>query len=94
MPGRLKERFIMLRLAMLSLICSVTSGVFGFGGSASPPWLWGQILFPVFFVFATISFLGGLLVKPAALHGARVSDRLPLERPPADIPQGTRGNFS
>ncbi|HTI50676.1 MAG TPA: hypothetical protein VL475_06990 [Planctomycetaceae bacterium] len=84
----------MLRLAMLSLICSVTSGVFGFGGSASPPWPWGQILFPVFFVFATIAFLGGLLVQPVALQEVRIDDRLPDERPAEDSRQGTRGNFS
>ncbi len=71
----LKERVIMLRVAMLSLICSVTAGVFGFGEGISSSWASAQILFLVFLVFAAAGFLGGVMVRPRGLREARLDDR-------------------
>ena len=35
-----KERFDMLSIGLLSLICALTSGVFGFGADAPDGWTW------------------------------------------------------
>ena len=51
----------MLRLAMLSLVCAVTSGVFGFGGGAATSLLWAQALFFLFLALALVGFLRGTL---------------------------------
>ena len=62
----------MLRFEMLSLICAVSSGVFGFGGGVSSSWFWGQILFLVFLVFSVVAFLVGLMSKPRRWQGALI----------------------
>jgi uncharacterized membrane protein YtjA (UPF0391 family) len=74
----------MLRFAMLSLVCSVTAGVFGFGGGASSSWPGGPILFLVFLAFSAVGFLAGLTARPAKLQEARIDDRSPHERPTKD----------
>jgi uncharacterized membrane protein YtjA (UPF0391 family) len=74
----------MLRFAMLSLICSVTAGVFGFGGGGSSSWLGGPILFLIFLAFSAVGFLAGLTAKPARLREARIDDRSSQERPTKD----------
>jgi uncharacterized membrane protein YtjA (UPF0391 family) len=84
MEWLLKERVIMLRVAMLSLICSVSSGVFGFGGGISSSWVWGQILFLIFLVFSAVGFLGGVMAKPTGLREAHINDRSCYGRPERD----------
>lgn len=65
----------MLRIGLLSLICSMSCGVFGFGGSASSTsWIGGQVLFFVFLALSVAGYLGGLLVNPGSLHEARIDD--------------------
>jgi len=75
----------MLRFALLSLVCAVSAGVFGFSGSLSPWWVWGQVLFLVFLMLSAVGFLGGLVAKPPSLREARINDRLSNVRSPKDI---------
>lgn len=71
----------MLRIGLLSLICSMSCGVFGFGGSvSSTSWIGWQVLFFVFLVLSVAGYLGGLLVNPGSLHEARVDDSSSLGR--------------
>ena len=65
----------MLRFAMLSLVCCVSCGVFGFGGGPASSWIGTQILFLVFLVVAAFGFLGGLRASPTGLREARLNDR-------------------
>jgi uncharacterized membrane protein YtjA (UPF0391 family) len=51
----------MLRLALLSLVCAVTCGVFGFGGNSATSSVLAQNLFFLFLVVALAGFLGGTL---------------------------------
>lgn len=71
----------MLRFGMLSLVCSMSSGVFGFGGGdSSTSWIGGQILFFVFLVLSVAGYLGGLLVNPGCTRPARIDDRSRFRR--------------
>ena len=51
----------MLRFGMLSLICSMSFAVFGFGGGMAATWVTGRILFLVCLVFAMVGFLVGVM---------------------------------
>lgn len=78
----------MLRFALLSLVCAVSAGVFGFSGSLSPWWVWGQVLFLIFLVLSAVGFMGGLMAKPTGLQTARINDRSGHGRPAKDIHGG------
>jgi uncharacterized membrane protein YtjA (UPF0391 family) len=65
----------MLRFAMLCLVCCVSCGVFGYGGSASFTWSWAPAMFYVFLALSAVGFLGGTLPRPAESRQARVNDR-------------------
>jgi uncharacterized membrane protein YtjA (UPF0391 family) len=57
---------VLLRFAMLSLICALTAGVFGFEGAApSLPSMvvWARSLFLPFLAIAVASLTGGALVR-------------------------------
>lgn len=70
----------MLRLAMLSLICCVTCGVFGYGGIAPVAWTWAPALFYIFLGLSVVGFLGGTLPRTPELREARVLDRSSLRQ--------------
>ena len=53
----------MLRFAMLFLVCCVSCGVLGFGGSAPVSWSWA----PALFYFFLILSVAGFLPRPAEL---------------------------
>ncbi len=57
----------MLSIGMLSLICAVASGVFGFGADAPPVWTWGKGSFFFFLVLAVASFIGSTMRRPSLL---------------------------
>jgi uncharacterized membrane protein YtjA (UPF0391 family) len=65
----------MLRFGLLSLICSVSFGVFGFGGGPTAAWAAGQVLFVVCLVFSAVGFLGGVWARPTGLREERIDDR-------------------
>jgi uncharacterized membrane protein YtjA (UPF0391 family) len=65
----------MLRFAMLSLVCCVSCGVFGYGGGAAASWTWVPAMFYVFLGLSIVGFLGGTLPRPAELREARILDR-------------------
>lgn len=65
----------MLRFAMLSLVCCVSCGVFGYGGGDPVTWTWAPAMFYVFFGLAVMGFLGGTLPRPAELQETRINDR-------------------
>ena len=82
----------MLRFGMLSLICSMSFGVFGFGGGLSPTWVGGQILFLVCLVFSVFGFLGGVMARPTGLRDQQIDDRSCSGRP-ANEPQEIHGTW-
>lgn len=51
----------MLRFAMLSLVCSVSAGVFGFGSGASSSLIWVKCLFFAFLGFSLAGFVSGTM---------------------------------
>lgn len=53
-------------IGMLSLICAVSSGVYGFSAHA-PAWNWGQGLFVVFLLPAAAIFTVSTLKRPSLL---------------------------
>jgi hypothetical protein len=62
-----KEPYDMLVIGMLSLICAVSSGVFGFTADAPPAWTWGKGLFVLFLVPAVVAFMSSTLKRPSLL---------------------------
>ena len=74
----------MLRFGMLSLICSMSFGVFGFGGGPSATWVGGQIMFVVCLVFAAIGFLAGVCAKPIEMRNEQFNDKLSFGWPEKD----------
>ena len=76
----------MLRFVMLSLICSMSFGVFGFGGNSSASWVAGQILFLVCLAFSAIGFLAGVVANPTGLRQSQANDRSSCGRPADEIP--------
>jgi uncharacterized membrane protein YtjA (UPF0391 family) len=63
----------MLRFAMLSLVCCVSCGVFGYGGTGPVTWTWTPSLFFLFLFLSVLGFLGGTLPRPAELQQVRVN---------------------
>ncbi len=57
----------MLSIGLLSLICALTSGVFGFTVDAPPDWTWEKASFFFFVLLAAVSFVGGTLRRPSLL---------------------------
>jgi uncharacterized membrane protein YtjA (UPF0391 family) len=51
----------MLRLSMLSLVCSLSSGVFGFGTEVAAPVDWAKSLFVVFLMLWVVCLVGGIM---------------------------------
>lgn len=60
----------MLRFAMLSLVCCVSCGVFGYGGNAHVSWTWAPAMFFFFLFLSVLGFLAGTLPRPATVHKA------------------------
>ena len=58
----------MLRLSLASLICSLSSGVFGFGAGAAPSWIWARGLFFLFLAVWLTCLIGGTVSKPNLLR--------------------------
>lgn len=57
----------MLSIGLLSLICALASGVFGFGADAPPDWTWEKGSFFTFLLVAAVSFVGSMLSRPSLL---------------------------
>ncbi len=57
----------MLSIGMMSLICALASGVFGFGADAPPGWIWEKAAFFFFLLVAAVSFVGSTLSRPSLL---------------------------
>ena len=57
----------MLSIGMLSLICALASGVFGFGADSPPVWTWGKGSFFFFLVVAAVAFIGSTMRRPSLL---------------------------
>ena len=55
----------MLRFAMLSLVCSVSAGVFGFGSGASSSLIWVKCLFFAFLGLSLAGFVSGTMGRPS-----------------------------
>lgn len=68
----------MLSIGLLSLICALTNGVFGFAADAPPDWTWEKVSFFLFLLLAIFSFVRNTLRRPSLLwevlddiHGKR-----------------------
>jgi hypothetical protein len=57
----------MLSIGLLSLICALTSGVFGFGADAPPVWTWEKGSFFLFLLLASFTFVGSMMSRPSLL---------------------------
>ena len=57
----------MLSFGLLSLICALTSGVFGFGADTPPDWTWEKVSFFFFLLLAAIAFVAGTIRRPSLL---------------------------
>lgn len=57
----------MLIIGMLSLICGLTAGVFGFGGAAPPGWTWEKVSFFLLLSVSMIAFIESTLSRPSLL---------------------------
>jgi len=57
----------MLRIGIVSLICSLVFGVFGFGVDAPSTWTWQKSSFVAFFLLAVFSFVDSELQRPSLL---------------------------
>jgi hypothetical protein len=57
----------MLSIGLLSLICALTSGVFGFEADAPDGWTWEKASFVLFLLVAVVSFGGSMLSRPSLL---------------------------
>ena len=55
----------MLRASMFFQMCSVSCGVFGFGGGAAPSWFVAKGLFFLFLILALALLAGGTISRPA-----------------------------
>ena len=64
--GGLKERFDMLSFGLLSLMCALTSGVYGFGVDAPPDWTWEKASFFFFLLLAAVNSTGIIAVSVQA----------------------------
>ena len=57
----------MLSFGLLSLICALTSGVFGFAADAPPDWTWEKGSFFFFLLLAAVAFAGSTIRRPSLL---------------------------
>ncbi len=57
----------MLNISLLSLICALASGVFGFGADAPPDWTWEKGSFFFFLLLAAVAFVGSTIRRPSLL---------------------------
>lgn len=57
----------MLSIGMLSLICALTSGVFGFGADAPLGWTWEKGSFFFFLLLTAVAFIGSTVRRPSLL---------------------------
>lgn len=57
----------MLNISLLSLICALTSGVFGFGADALPDWTWEKGSFFFFLLLAAFALVGSTVRRPSLL---------------------------
>lgn len=57
----------MLSFGLLSLICALTSGVFGFAADAPPDWTWEKGSFFFFLLLAAAAFVGSTIRRPSLL---------------------------
>ena len=57
----------MLSIGMLSLICALTSGVFGFGVGAPDGWTWVKGSFFLFLLVAVVGCFGSTMRRPSLL---------------------------
>lgn len=57
----------MLNISLLSLICALTSGVFGFGADAPSDWTWEKGSFFFFLLLAAAAFVGSTVRRPSLL---------------------------
>ena len=57
----------MLNISLLSLICALTSGVFGFAVDAPPDWTWEKGSFFFFLLLAVVSFIGSTIRRPSLM---------------------------
>lgn len=55
----------MLRLSLFSLVCSLSSGVFGFGTGAAPSWVWARGCFFLFLIVWLACLIGGTISRPS-----------------------------
>lgn len=54
----------MLRLSFASLVCSLSSGVFGFGAGAAPNWVWARGCFFLFLIVWLACLIVGTVSRP------------------------------
>ena len=57
----------MLSIGLLSLICALTAGVFGFGDAAPPHWTWEKVSFFLLLSVSIIAFIESTLSRPSLL---------------------------
>ncbi len=57
----------MLSIGLLSLICALTAGVFGFGNAAPPHWTWEKVSFFLLLSVSMIAFVESTLSRPSLL---------------------------
>jgi hypothetical protein len=60
-----KERFNMSSIGLLSLICALTLGVFGFGAETPLVWTWEKVSFFIFLLLAMACFVGSTMRRPS-----------------------------
>lgn len=54
----------MLRISLISLMVSLSSGVYGFGAGAAPSFGWARGLFFLFLVLWLVSLIAGTVAQP------------------------------
>lgn len=57
----------MLKIGLLSLICALTAGVFGFGVNAPEGWTWSKASFFIFLLPAVAAFVDSTMQRPSLL---------------------------
>jgi hypothetical protein len=62
-----KERCTVSKLGLLSLICALTAGVFGFGVNAPDGWTWNKASFFFFLLPALTAFVESTMQRPSLL---------------------------
>jgi len=57
----------MFSIGLLSLICALTSGVFGFGVDAPPTWTCCKVSFVIFLLVAAVLFMSSECRRPSLM---------------------------